>query len=513
MVMKYLQRIGKSLMLPIACLPVCAILMGLGYAFWPGVMTGDQVDIIYGDPEWKSLWYQWIGLFLVKAGGALIDNMGILFAVGVGVGMSDDQNGTAGLAGLVSWLVITTLVGQGEKFTGGVFEAWFTKDSNMYKDAILAFGKISNQFVGILSGIIGATCYNKFKGTQLPAALGFFSGKRSVAIVTTGVTLLVSLVLLVVWPFIFMGLTAVGRGITSIGAWGAMIYGFLNRILIPVGLHHALNSCFWFDIAGINDINTFWGAVYVNGAWSNGSLLPEGQAGIYQSGFFPIMMFGLPGAAAAMWYTAKPEKKKSAFGILGAAALASFVSGVTEPLEFSFMFLAPVLYGIHAVLTALSCLIVGLLPVRAGFFFSAGLIDWAFSFFSPNGKAVWALPLIGLGFAALYFFIFTIVIKKLDLKTPGREDDADETQVQLANNDFTNVAALILEGLGGKENIKSLDNCITRLRLEVKDYTQVDEKKIKAAGVAGVIRPSKDAVQVIVGTKVQFVADEMKKML
>ena len=538
MVMKYLQRIGKSLMLPIACLPVCAILMGLGYAFWPGVM---------GTPGLYegNAFTQWIGTFLVKAGGALIDNMGILFAVGVGVGMSDDQNGTAGLAGLVSWLVITTIVGNGKAFVGPMFESWFTADSDMYKDAILAFGKISNQFVGILGGIIGATCYNKFKGTQLPAALGFFSGKRCVAIVTTGVTLLVSLLLLIVWPFIFMGLTQVGKGFVKMGPWGAGLYGFFNRLLIPVGLHHALNSCFWFDVAGISDINTFWGATYFatqadalkfaleNGVvlnWTQAgyyriqdianvktlaifSSLKDGQAGMYQAGFFPIMMFGLPGAAAAMWYTAKPEKKKSAFGILGAAALASFVSGVTEPLEFSFMFLAPVLYGIHAGLTALSCLIVAFLPVRAGFFFSAGLVDWAFSFFAPNAKAVWALPLIGLGFAALYFFIFTIVIKKLDLKTPGREDDADETQVQLANNDFTNVAALILEGLGGKENIKSLDNCITRLRLEVKDYTQVDEKKIKAAGVAGVIRPSKDAVQVIVGTKVQFVADEMKKML
>ena len=514
MVLKYLQRLGKSLMLPIAVLPVCAILMGVGYAFWPGVM---------GTPGLYegNAFTQWIGLFLVKAGGALIDNMGILFAIGVGIGMSDDQHGTAALAGLASWLVITTICGVAAKdFVGKMFEGWFGKDADLTKECLAAFGKITNQFIGILSGIIGATCYNKFKNVNLPAALGFFSGKRCVAIVTTGVTLLVSLLLLIVWPFIFMGLTQVGKGFVKMGPWGAGLYGFFNRLLIPVGLHHALNSCFWFDVAGISDINTFWGGTwnealgaYVNAAGDKMSSLQHGQAGMYQAGFFPIMMFGLPGAAAAMWVCAKPEKKQQAFGILGAAALASFVSGVTEPLEFSFMFLAPLLYGVHALLTAVSCILVAFLPVRAGFFFSAGLVDWAFSFFAPNSDNVWALLLIGVGFAALYFVVFYFMIKKLDLKTPGREDDEDETKVELANNDYTGIAATILEGLGGKENIKSLDNCVTRLRLEVKDYTQVNEKLIKSAGVAGVIRPSKDAVQVIVGTKVQFVADEMKKML
>ncbi len=492
MVMKYLQRLGKSLMLPIAVLPVCAILMGIGYAIDANVMTGAAKANV-------------VAVFLVKAGGALIDNMAILFAIGVAVGMSTDQHGAAALAGLVSWLVIQTLLAP-TSIPSYCYEEGSTQ--------LAAFSKIGNQFIGILAGIIGGHCYNFFKNTELPAYLGFFSGRRAVAIVTTGVTLVVALILLGVWPYLYLGLFYMGKGFTSIGFWGAGLYGFFNRLLIPIGLHHALNSVFWFDVAQINDIKAFWtGVVSGNGYTGVDTVLQAGQAGMYQAGFFPIMMFGLPGAGLAMYMTAKPEKKKSTLGIIGAAAFASFLTGVTEPLEFSFMFLAPVLYVIHAVLTGLSVLIVAAMPVRAGFWFSAGLVDYIFSIFCPNQANIWALPLIGLGFFGLYFVIFYFVIKKMNLKTPGREEDEDETQVVLANNDYTSVAEIVLKGLGGKENVKSLDNCVTRLRLEVKDYTQVDEKVIKSAGIAGVIRPSKDTVQVIVGTKVQFVADEMKKML
>ncbi len=273
--------------------------------------------------------------------------------------------------------------------------------------------------------------------------------------------------------------------------------------MIPFGLHHALNSVFWFDVAGINDIGKFWGSI-------EGGVI--GQTGMYMSGFFPVMMFGLPAAALAMYHTAKDSKKQIAAGLLFSAALASFFNGVTEPLEFSFMFLAPVLYLIHAVLTGISLAVVSLLPARAGFNFSAGLIDWILSFKAPFAVNPLFLPAIGLVVAAIYYVLFRIVIVKFDLKTPGREDDDDETAVQLANDDFTEVARIVLEGVGGKGNVASIDNCITRLRLEIKDYTAVDEKKIKSAGVAGVIRPSKTAVQVIIGTKVQFVADEFKKL-
>ena len=473
--MKYLQKLGKALMLPVAALPVASIFMGIGYWIDP---TGWGANSI-------------IAAFLLKAGGALIDNMAILFAIGVGIGMSDDNDGSAGLAGLVSWLVITTVLSSGAvaMYTGA--------------DADPAFGKIATQFTGILSGIIGGACYNKFKNTKLPDALGFFSGKRSVAIMTSFVSLLACVVLFFVWPLVYGGLVGFGKAILSTGAIGAGIYGFLNRLLIPVGLHHALNSVFWFDVAGVNDLANFWAGTGETGV-----------TGLYMAGFFPVMMFGLPAAALAMYHTAKPEKKAAAGALLAAAALSSFFTGVTEPLEFAFMFLAPVAYVAHALLTGVSCAIVAALPTRAGFNFSAGLVDYVLSFKAPHALNVLMLLAIGVVFAVIYYVVFRVLITKLNLKTPGREDDDVEAEKSavLSNNDYTAVAKIILEGLGGKENVTSIDNCITRLRLEVKDQSKVDEKKIKSAGISGVIRPGKTSVQVIVGTKVQFVADEFKKL-
>ena len=474
--MKYLQKIGKALMLPVAALPVCSILMGVGYWIDP---TGWGANSA-------------IAAFLLKAGGAIIDNMGILFAIGVGVGMSDDNDGTGGVAGLVAWLIFTTVLAPGSvAMLKGI----------PVEEVPAAFGKIATQFTGILSGVIGSACYNKFKGTKLPAALSFFSGKRSVAIVTAVVTLVASFVMLLLWPVIYGALVSFGKAVLGMGALGAGIYGFFNRLLIPFGLHHAVNSVFWFDVAGINDLGNFWAGT--------GTL---GVTGQYMAGFFPVMMFGLPAGALAMYHTAKDNKKKIAVGLLLAAALSSFFTGVTEPLEFAFMFLAPGLYLVHALLTGVSCAIVAALPTRAGFNFSAGLVDYVLSFKAPLVLNPLFLLAIGAVFAVIYYVMFRLVIVKFDLKTPGREDDEDETKVTLANNDFTAVAAIVLEGCGGKENIASIDNCVTRLRLEVKDYTKVDEKKIKSAGVAGVIRPGKTSVQVIIGTQVQFVADEFKKL-
>lgn len=476
--MKYLQKLGKSLMLPVAVLPAAGILMGIGYWIDP---TGWGANSA-------------IAAFLIKAGGAIIDNMAILFAIGVAVGMADDHEGTAGLAGLVSWLMIQTIL------STGVVAMLKGIDAG---EVNAAFGKINNQFIGILSGIIGSTCYNRFKNTKLPDALAFFSGKRSVAIVTALASLVACLVLFFVWPVVYSALVAFGEAILGLGAVGAGIYGFFNRLLIPVGLHHALNSVFWFDVAGVNDLGNFWAGT--------GTL---GVTGQYMTGFFPVMMFGLPAVALAMYHTAKPGKKKVAYGLLLAAAVCSFFTGVTEPLEFAFMFLAPGLYLIHALLTGISLAICALLPVRAGFNFSAGFVDWFLSFKAPMAvNPLFIIP-IGLIYGVIYYVVFRFAIVKFNFKTPGREDDddIDENQVTLANNDYTQVASIILEGLGGKGNIKSVDNCITRLRLEINDYTLVNEKKIKSAGVAGVIRPGKTSVQVIVGTQVQFVADEFKKL-
>ncbi len=475
-------------MLPVACLPVCGILMGIGYILAPAAMAGEVQGFTAGGLSYS------IGLFLIKAGGALIDNMSWLFAVGVAVGMAQDNDGTAGLAGLVSMYMITTLLSSGA--VAGITG----------KEAAPAFAKIVNQFVGILSGLIGSYCYNKYRTVKLPDALAFFSGKRAVAIFTALYSIVAALILFFIWPLVYGGLVSMGEAFIGMGAIGAGIYAFFNRLLIPFGLHHALNSVFWFDVAGINDIANFWGQAG-NGVY--------GQTGMYMTGFFPVMMFGLPAASLAMYHTAKDNKKKIAGGLLLAAGLSSFFTGVTEPLEFAFMFLAPALYFVHALLTGVSAFVCTILPVRAGFNFSAGLVDWVLSFKAPMAQnPLWLIP-IGLVFGVIYYVVFRFMIVKFDLKTPGREDDDDTTEemdAKLANNNFTAVAETILKGLGGKENIVTIDNCVTRLRLEIKDNTKVNEKIIKSAGVAGVIRPSKTAIQVIVGTQVQFVADEFKKL-
>ena len=492
--MKFLQKLGKALMLPVACLPICGILMGIGYALCPSTMQGGEVTGII----------QQIGYYLVKAGGALIDNMAILFAIGVGVGMSDENDGTGGLAALVSWLMITNLLS-----TANV-----SVIRTLSEDATLAFDKIQNPFIGIIAGIIGALCYNRFKSTKLPDWLSFFSGKRCVAIVAGVVSIIVSVVLLFVWPILFGALVALGEGIVSLGSVGAGLYAFFNRLLIPFGLHHALNNVFWFDTIGLGDLSNFWAGMQTGDIGTTGQEITW-SLGMYMSGFFPCMMFGIPGAALAMVHTAKSNKKKVAIGLLSSAAIAAFVCGVTEPFEFGFMFLAPVLYLIYALLYAIFTVITVVVGFRAGFSFSAGLTDLVFSASLPAAQNTWMIIPLGIAAFIVFYVVFRFAIVKFDLKTPGREDDDDtdaEMKAVLANDNFTDVARIILEGVGGKENVTSIDNCITRLRLEIKDYTKVDEKKIKSAGVAGVIRPGKNSVQVIVGTKVQFVADEFKKL-
>ena len=462
--MKYLQKLGKALMLPVACLPICGILMGIGYALCPSTMQGGDVSGIV----------EMIGFFLVKAGGALIDNMAILFVIGVGVGMADDNDGTAALAALASWLMMTNLLS-----TGVVTTLMPVIAENETK--VLAFSKIANPFIGILAGIIGATCYNKFKGTKLPDWLSFFSGKRCVAIVSGVVSIIVSAILLFIWPLLFGALVSIGEGIVGFGPVGAGIYAFLNRLLIPTGLHHALNNVFWFDTIGLGDLQHFWaGETSADVTW---------DLGMYMSGFFPCMMFGVPGAALAMIQTAKSNKKKVAIGLVASAAVCAL------------------LYGIFTVITVL-------VGFRAGFSFSAGATDLLFSATLPAAKNTWMIIPLGIAAFIVFYVVFRFAITKFDLKTPGREDDDVEAEknVDLGSSDYTTVAAAILEGVGGAANIKSIDNCITRLRLEVKDSSLVDEKKIKSAGAAGVIRPSKTAVQVVIGTKVQFVADEFKKL-
>ena len=512
--MKYLQKLGKALMLPVAALPVCGILMGLGYALAPAAMGAEGATTGFAYTA---------GFILIKAGGALIDNMAWLFAVGAAVGLSDDHDGTAGLAGLVSYLMMTSLLSvtmpstiecttaSGEVATATIPASGvpITLIANLANNEIsmLAFSKIAgNAFIGILAAIIGSTCYNKFKSTQLPDWLAFFSGKRCVAIVTGLVSIVVSVILLFVWPVIFGALVALGEGIESLGGIGAGLYAFFNRLLIPTGLHHALNNVFWFDTIGLGDLSHFWaGETSADVDWS---------LGMYMSGFFPCMMFGILGAALAMIKTAK--NKKTAIGLVLSAAICALICGVTEPFEFGFMFLCFPLYVVYAALYGIFTVITYYSGFRAGFCFSAGATDLIFSASLPAAAKTWMIIPLGAAAFVVFYLVFYFAITKFDLKTPGREDEdaeAAEANITLANNDFTAIASGVLSAIGGKDNVSNVDYCATRLRFEVKDSTAVNEKAVKAAGAAGVIRPSKNACQVVIGPKVQFVYDELKKML
>ena len=495
--MKYLQKLGKALMLPVAALPICGILMGVGYFLAPAAMGAE------GPTE--GLAYT-AGFILIKAGGALIDNMSWLFAVGAAVGLSDDHDGTAALAGLVSYLMMTQLL------STGVVGAIMTLEEG--SSTFIAFQKTAgNAFIGILAAIIGSTCYNKFKNTQLPDWLAFFSGKRCVAIVTGVVSIVVSVILLFVWPLIFNALVALGDGIVGLGGIGAGLYAFFNRLLIPTGLHHALNNVFWFDTIGIGDLSNYWAGYVTGDIGTNGEVI-DWSLGMYMSGFFPCMMFGIPGAALAMVHTAK--NKKAAIGLVTSAAICAFVCGVTEPFEFGFMFLCFPLYVVYALLYAIFAVVTYYVGFRAGFMFSAGGTDLLFSASLPAHANTWMIIPLGIAAFVIFYVVFRFAITKFNLTTPGREDedtDAAEANITLANNDFTAIASGVLAAIGGKGNVANVDYCATRLRFEVKDSSAVDEKAVKAAGAAGVIRPSKNACQVVIGPKVQFVYDELKKML
>ncbi|SKA00630.1 PTS system, N-acetylglucosamine-specific IIC component [Pilibacter termitis] len=470
-------------MLPVATLPVAALFMGIGYAIDPSGWGGGNV----------------FAAFLIKAGGTILDNLGILFAVGLAYGMSKDKDGAAALTGLVSFLVPMTLLNSAAvaMFQGIEVEKVAT-----------AFGAINNKnvFIGILAGLIGAAMYNKFSGVKLPMAFSFFSGRRLVPIVTSFVMLAVSAILLFVWPAVYGGLVTFGEFISKMGPLGAGLYGFFNRLLIPTGMHHALNNVFWFNIAGIDDIAKFWSGDGV-----------KGVTGMYQAGFFPVMMFGLPAGALAIYQNARPEKKKATASLMLAAAVAAFTTGVTEPLEFSFMFVAWPLYVVHAILTGISMFIAATFHWTAGFNFSAGLIDYILSFNLPLANKPFMLLVLGLVMAVVYYVVFTFMIRTFNLMTPGREEGDGEEMPDIdnnttADNKFQVLASRIYKGLGGIENVESIDNCTTRLRLIVKDSKNVNETAIKSTGVPGMRVLDDKNVQVIVGTEVQFVADEMKKI-
>lgn len=490
----YLQKVGRALMVPVATLPAAAILMGVGYWLDPDAWGASNA----------------LAALLIKSGAAIIEHMSVLFAIGVAYGLSKDKDGAAALTGFVGFLVVTTLCSP----------AAVSMIQKIPLDQVpAAFGKIENQFVGIMVGIISAEVYNRFSHVELPKALSFFSGRRLVPILVSFLMIIVAFILMYIWPLIFNGLVSFGEHIQKLGSVGAGVYAFFNRLLIPVGLHHALNSVFWFDVAGINDIPKFLGGAQ---SIANGTGI-VGITGRYQAGFFPIMMFGLPGAALAIYHCARPENRVKVGSIMLAAAFAAFFTGITEPLEFSFMFVAPVLYVIHAVLTGISVFIAASMHWIAGFGFSAGLVDMVLSSRNPLATHWWMLIPQGIVFFAIYYVVFRFTIQKFNLMTPGRElavagDETDGYDVNVDNTDngesaTESLARRYIGAVGGSDNLTGIDACITRLRLNVKDSSQVNESVAKHLGASGVIRLNKQSVQVIVGTQAESIATAMKKVL
>jgi len=483
------QKIGKAIMVPISVLPAAAILMGVGYWIDPSGFGANSV----------------LASVLIEAGGGIIYNIPVLFAVGIAYGMSKDKHGVAALSGFVGFKVLTTLL---QLQTVAQIK---NIDIGQVSDAFI---RINNPFLGILAGVITASLYNRFKDVELHKSLSFFSGRRLVPILVAGDMIIIAIILMYAWPVLYNALVLFGTTITSLGAIGAGIYGFLNKLLVPLGLHHALNAVFWFDMAGINDLGNFWAGKGI-----------KGVTGMYMAGYFPIMMFGLVGAAAAFVKTARPENRTKVSSIMLAAGFATFFTGITEPIEFSFMFLAPGLYFVHAVLTGLSLYVAASMHWIAGFGFSGGLIDFILSSNTKMANKPYMLIVQGLVFMVIYYVIFVFLIEKFDLKTPGRDESAEyreeepevdkpHTLYRVPTRDsksHVEVAKLLLEYLGGASNLTDIDNCTTRLRLEVKDQNLVQKDKIKRI-TSGVLMPGQTSVQVIVGPHVQFVCDELKEL-
>ncbi|HOQ52992.1 MAG TPA: glucose PTS transporter subunit IIA [Micropruina sp.] len=481
-----LQRLGKSLMLPIALLPAAGILLRLGQ---PDLMGQIKTPII--GPFFEAM---------SAAGGAIFGHLPLLFAIGVAIGFAKKADGSTALSAAAGYLVL---------------EAVFTTMSPVVLEGVTdQAGEQAminySVFGGILIGLITAWLFDRYHNIQLPSYLGFFGGRRFVPIVTSLTSLFLGFGLSYFYPIFNSGLTAVGTFIGATGVVGAFVYGFINRMLIPIGLHHIVNTYVWF-IYG--DYTTGAGKV-VTGELTRFAA-GDPTAGLLTSGFYPILMFGLPAAALAMIHVAKPKQKKVALGILSAAGLTAFLTGVTEPLEFAFMFVAFPLYVIHAVLTGLSLAIAYALDIHLGFSFSAGLIDLLLYGTAPAAHNVPLLLVMGVVFFAIYYFMFRFAITKWNMRTPGREDDADFEAEQAANltdasaqggpNAGSAKAEALIAAFGGRENLVNVDACITRLRMEVADKSKVDQAKLKALGAAGVMEVGNN-VQAIFGTQ----ADALK---
>ncbi|MGN7763877.1 N-acetylglucosamine-specific PTS transporter subunit IIBC [Paenibacillus sp. 22594] len=481
----FLQKLGKSLMLPVATLPAAAILQGLG-------LLDYEKDLHLGSAIGGFL-NQYIAPFLNAGAGAIFGNLALIFAVGVAIGFAGDA--VAALSALIAYMVLTKIL--------GIVPATF---GFIGDDVVLDMGVLG----GIFAGAWAAFLYKKYHNVKMPDWLGFFAGKRFVPIVTAASTMVLAVLIGMIWSPVQDVISDFGNWVVSLGAFGAFVFGTANRLLVPIGLHHVINTIAWFQLG---DFTNAAGEVIHGDVWR--FLAGDKSAGMFTTGFFPIMMFALPGAALAFIHTAKPEKKKMVASIFIGSAIASILTGITEPLEFSFMFVAPLLYLVHALLTGLSMALMYLLDVRLGFSFSAGLIDYLTNLkLSTNA---WVLLPVGLAFFVLYYVLFRFVIVKFNLKTPGREDEADdeilEADVSGAKISASSRAVKILENIGGPSNIRNIDACITRLRLIVNDEKAVKDAALKQLGASGVMRLGQGAVQIVFGPQSEQIKDDIKKLL
>lgn len=458
--MKNLQKLGKALMTPVAVLPAAALLLRLG---------ADDVFHL----QWMS-----------AAGDAIFGNLALLFAIGIAIGLAEENNGVAGLAAAVGYFVLT-------------------KVSSTFSDQI-NMGVLS----GFISGILGGLLYNKYKGIKVPDFLGFFGGKRFVPIITSFYALIIGVLAGYLWPLIQNAINTFGNAIATSGSAGGFFFGLLNRLLIPLGLHHVMNSFVWFQFGQFT--NTV-GKV-VTGDLSR-FFAGDPTAGTFMTGFFPIMMFALPAACIAMIKAARKENRKMVTGMLIGLAFTSMLTGITEPIEFMFMFLAPVLYVLHAIFTGAALAITSAMGIKCGFGFSAGLIDYILNYGISTKPLL--LIFVGIFFAVLYYFVFLYFIKKFNISTPGRmEEEEDLTGLSgLNNSGLKDRAVEVLKALGGKENITEVDACITRVRVTVNDIGKVDEAKLQVLGAAAVLKLPGNNLQIVVGTVADPLVTHMKALM
>ncbi|SEN24169.1 glucose-specific PTS transporter subunit IIBC [Lihuaxuella thermophila] len=497
-----LQKVGKALMLPVAILPAAGILLGVGTAL-------QNPTLLAAVPALKAEWIQLVANVLSQAGDIIFGNLSLLFAVGVAVGLAGGE-GVAGIAAIVGYLIMNKTMSAILIATGQLDPDKI--GTNPAFASILGIPTLqTGVFGGIIIGILAAALYNRYHSIELPPYLGFFAGKRFVPIVTGVFSIILGVIMIFVWPPIQHGLNTFSTNMVGANpTLSAFIFGLIERSLIPFGLHHIFYSPFWFEFGE-----------YVNKA---GQVIHGDQkiffaqlkdgveltAGTFMTGKFPFMMFGLPAAALAMYHEARPEHKKYVAGIMGSAALTSFLTGITEPIEFSFLFVAPVLFAIHAIFAGLSFMVMQLLNVKIGMTFSGGVIDYMLFGVMQNRTAWWLVIPVGLVFAVIYYFGFRFAIRKFNLKTPGREDQTEEAEA--VAGEAGELPQSVLEALGGKENIAHLDACITRLRVSVNDAKNVDKGRLKQLGASGVLEMG-NHFQVIFGPKSDQIKEQIKQIM